>query len=129
MTALNRLPSWGIGLVASALIAGCATQRGPSVDPIFQAVPGGRYACANTPDHRNVAVQGATSTVGQAAIGGAAGGLLGNQFGGGTGRDIATGIGAAAGLAAGAWNAHRMSDNRYRQCLQQNDSNSYQYGN
>lgn len=125
-----RLPAWGVGLVALALSAGCATQRGPSVDPIFQAVPGGRYACSsNAPDQRNVAVKGATSTVGQAAAGGAAGGLLGNQFGRGTGRNIATGVGAAAGVAAGAWNARRMSDNRYQDCLQQQNTNTYQYDN
>lgn len=115
-----------IGLMI-LLLAGCATQRGPQVDPIFNAVPGGRYACSNTTDDRNMVVKGATSTVGQAAVGGAAGGLLGNQFGSGTGQDIATGVGAAAGLAAGAWNAKRMSNNRYQDCVQQN--NAYQYGN
>lgn len=115
------------GLTGLLLLAGCASQRGPQVDPIFNAVPGGRYACANSSDNRNAVVKGATSTAGQAAIGGAAGGLLGNQFGSGTGKDIATGVGAAAGLAAGAWNANRMSNNRYQDCVQQN--NAYQYGN
>lgn len=124
MTFFNRYRGLAVGAIGAAMLVGCATQRGPQVDPIFQSVPGGRYACSNTPDNRNAVVKGATSQVGQAAIGGAAGGLIGNQFGSGTGKDIATGIGAAAGLAAGAWNANRMANNRYQDCVQQN--NAYQ---
>ncbi|MES1929457.1 hypothetical protein SADO_09372 [Salinisphaera dokdonensis CL-ES53] len=106
--------------------AGCASNPKPQVDPIFQAVPGGKYDCYYQTDDRNVAVKGATSTAGQAVIGGAAGGLLGNQFGGGSGRDIATGVGVAAGAAAGAWNAKRMENNRTNDCLQR--QNTYQGG-
>lgn len=105
-------------------MSACAHQSGPQVDPIFNSVPGGRYACAQAPDNRNAFVRGLTSPIGQAAIGGALGGLVGNQFGSHSGQDIATGAGAAAGVAAGAWNANRMADNRYRQC-QQRQSATY----
>lgn len=104
------------------LMAGCASQPKPEVDPLFQVVPGGRYECYYAPDDRNLALKGATSTAGQAVIGGAAGGLLGNRFGSGSGRDIGTGVGVAAGAAAGAWNARRMDNNRVNDCLQ------YRYG-
>lgn len=127
MTFFNHYRSLATGIIGATLLAGCATQRGPQVDPIFQAVPGGRYACSNAGDNRNAVVKGATSQVGQAAIGGAAGGLLGNQFGSGTGRDIATGIGAAAGLAAGVWNANRMANNRHQGCLQRNSTYNNNY--
>lgn len=103
-------------------VSACASHQGPQVDPIFNAVPGGRYACANATDTRNPLVRGLTSPVGQAAVGGTLGGLIGNQFGSHTGQDIATGAGAAAGVAAGAWNANRMADNRYQQCLQSQQS-------
>ena len=107
------------GLAAACLlVAGCASNPRPQVDPIFQAVPGGQYDCYYQNDDRNVAVKGATSTAGQAIIGGAAGGLLGNQVGSGSGRDIATGLGALAGAGAGAWNARRMENNRLNDCLQ-----------
>ena len=36
----------GIMLASSA----CAQRSGPQVDPIFNTVPGGRYACANAAD-------------------------------------------------------------------------------
>ncbi len=108
----------GVALVLSA----CASRPGPQVDPIFNTVPGGRYACANAPDDRNPLVRSLTSPVGQAVVGGALGGLIGNQFGSHTGQDIATGAGAAAGVAAGAWNADRMTENRYQQCLQSQQS-------
>lgn len=114
----------GAILTLSFALSACATQNGPRVDPIFSAVPGGRYACANAPDERNPLVKSLTSSVGEMAIGGALGGLLGNQFGSGTGQNIATGAGAAAGVAAGAWNANRMSRNRYAQC-EQNQQTSY----
>ncbi|MES1923886.1 glycine zipper 2TM domain-containing protein [Salinisphaera sp. T31B1] len=100
------------------IVTGCASNPKPDVDPIFTAVPGGRYDCYTQQDDRNVFAKGATSTAGQAVIGGAAGGLLGNQFGSGTGRDIGTGLGVAAGAAAGAWNARRMQNNRLDHCLQ-----------
>lgn len=106
-------------VAAIVLMAGCASNPKPQVDPIFQAVPGGKYDCYYRPDNRNVAVKGATSTAGQAVLGGAAGGVLGNQFGSGSGRDIATGLGVAAGAATGAWNARRMENNRLNDCLQQ----------
>lgn len=106
-------------IAAVVLAAGCASNPGPQVDAIFQAVPGGKYDCYYQTDERNVAVKGATSTAGQAVIGGAAGGVLGNQFGHGSGRDIATGLGLAAGAATGAWNARRMENNRLNNCLQQ----------
>lgn len=122
MTFYTYTRNLATGIVGALLVVGCATQRGPQVDPIFQAVPGGRYACSNASDNRNAVVKGATSQVGQAAAGGAVGGLLGNQIGSGTGRDIATGVGAAAGLAAGAWNANRMADNRYQDCRRRNQS-------
>lgn len=109
-------------LAGVLLLAGCASNPKPEVDPIFQAVPGGRYDCYYQQDDRNVVTKGATSTAGQAVIGGAAGGLLGNQFGGGSGRDIATGVGVAAGAAAGAWNANRMQDNRLRDCQQRQNA-------
>jgi uncharacterized protein YcfJ len=109
---------------AALLLAGCASNPKPQVDPIFQAVPGGQYDCYYQTDDRNLAVKGATSTAGQAVIGGAAGGLLGNRFGSGSGRDIATGVGVAAGAAAGAWNARRMDNNRVNDCLQR--QNGYQ---
>ena len=103
-------------------VTGCASNPKPQVDPIFQAVPGGQYDCYYQSDDRNVAVKGATSTAGQAVIGGAAGGLLGNQFGSGSGRDIATGVGALAGAGAGAWNARRMENNRLNNCLQRQNT-------
>ena len=113
------------GLVASSIfVAGCASNPRPQVDPIFQAVPGGQYDCYYQSDDRNVAVKGATSTAGQAVLGGAAGGVLGNQFGSGSGRDIATGLGVVAGASAGAWNARRMENNRLNDCLQR--GNGYQ---
>jgi outer membrane lipoprotein SlyB len=113
------------GLAASSIfVAGCASNPQPQVDPIFQAVPGGQYDCYYQSDDRNVAVKGATSTAGQAVLGGAAGGVLGNQFGSGSGRDIATGLGVVAGASAGAWNARRMENNRLNDCLQR--GNGYQ---
>ncbi|MGN8157570.1 glycine zipper 2TM domain-containing protein [Salinisphaera sp. RV14] len=116
-------PILSTALIGAVLaLAACATRNGPQVDPIFNAVPGGRYACANAPDNRNVLVRSLTSPLGQAALGGALGGLVGNQFGSGTGQDIATGAGAAAGVAAGNWNANRMADNRYQQCRQRQQS-------
>ena len=101
---------------AALALSACAQRSAPQVDPIFNAVPGGRYACAG--DQRNPLARSLTNPIGQAALGGALGGLAGNQFGSHTGQDIATGVGAAAGVAAGAWNANRMADNRHRQCLQ-----------
>ena len=109
---------------ASLLVAGCASNPRPQVDPIFQAGPGGQYECYYQNDDRNVAVKGATSKAGQAVLGAAAGGVVGNQFGSGSGRDIATGLGALAGAGAGAWNARRMENNRLNDCLQR--SNGYQ---
>lgn len=116
-------------IVGVALLNGCASTPDHQVDPIFNAVPGGTYACENAGDNRNVVVKGATSTAGQAVVGGAAGGVLGNQFGSGSGRDIATGVGVAAGAAAGAWNANRMANNRLNDCRQQQPGggNPYQY--
>lgn len=115
-------------LAAITMLAGCASNPRPEVDPIFTAVPGGKYDCYYARDDRNVVVKGATSTAGQAVVGGAAGALLGNQFGSGTGRDIATGVGVAAGAAAGAWNANRMQNNRLNDCQQQQQGTSpYQY--
>ena len=105
-------------LSGAGVLTACASNPEPQVDPIFQAVPGGRYDCYYADDERNVAVKGATSQVGQGVIGGIAGGLLGNQFGSGSGRDLATGAGVAAGAAAGAWNAQRMQDNRLQDCMQ-----------
>lgn len=111
------------GVIGSVLaVSACASHSGPKVDPIFNAVPGGRYACANATDNRNPLVRSVTSPVGQAVLGGTLGGLIGNQFGSHTGQDIATGAGAAAGVATGAWNANRMADNRYQQCLQNRQS-------
>ncbi|HET7313340.1 hypothetical protein [Salinisphaera sp.] len=107
---------------ATLAVSGCASRPDPQLDPIFNAVPGGRYACANAGDDRNPLARGLTSPIGQAVVGGALGGLIGNQFGSHAGRDVATGAGAAAGVAAGAWNARRMADNRYRQCLQHESS-------
>lgn len=109
-------------VAAAFILSACAQRTGAQIDPIFNAVPGGRYACANATDGRNPLVRSLTSPVGQAALGGALGGLIGNQFGSHTGRDIATGTGAAAGVAAGAWNAGRMADNRHQQCLQRQRS-------
>jgi|GEM_PF-1980882 len=107
-------------LLCSVLaLSGCANNPKPEVDPIFTAVPGGKYDCYYAQDNRNVVVKGATSTAGQAVLGGVAGGLVGNQFGSGRGQDIGTGLGAAAGAAAGAWNAKRMDSNRLNDCLQQ----------
>jgi len=125
----------GLLMAVAVGMIGCASSPKPDVDPIFTAVPGGKYDCYYAADDRNVVVKGATSTVGQAAVAGAAGGLLGNQIGSGRGRDIATGVGAAAGLAAGAWNARRMQDNRVDDCLQRQsptgsqslDGYNYQY--
>ncbi|MES1938783.1 17 kDa surface antigen [Salinisphaera sp. T5B8] len=117
ITPLRTLVVAGLA-AACLLVAGCASNPKPQVDPIFQAVPGGQYDCYYQNDDRNVAVKGATSTAGQAIIGGAAGGLLGNQIGSGSGRDIATGLGALAGAGAGAWNARRMENNRLNDCLQ-----------
>jgi len=114
----------GLLIVMTVALVGCAGSPKPEVDPIFTAVPGGKYDCYYQTDNRNTVVKGATSTVGQAAVGGAAGGLLGNQIGSGSGRDIATGVGAAAGLAAGAWNARRMQNNRVNDCLQQSPAGS-----
>jgi len=113
-------------LLGAGFLAGCASNPQPDVDPVFQAVPGGQYECYYQEDNRNVAVKGATSTAGQAVIGGAAGGLLGNQIGDGSGRDIATGVGAVAGAAAGAWNSQRMKNNRLRECQQRR--NQYRGG-
>ena len=109
-----------VAAAAVAVLGACASQPPQAnEDAIFKAVPGGRNECYYAQDNRNKVVRGATSTVGQAAVGGAAGGLIGNQFGGkGAGQNIATGVGAAAGLAAGAWNAQRMKNNRIRQCQQ-----------
>ncbi|GAB3671899.1 hypothetical protein [Salinisphaera aquimarina] len=118
-TWMAALASFGM---AAATLSGCASNPKPDVDPIFTAVPGGRYDCYYQQDDRNVVVKGATGTAGQAVIGGAAGGLLGNQFGSGSGRDIATGVGVAAGVAAGAWNANRMKTNRINDCQQQQQS-------
>lgn len=117
-----RLLAFSGAIAAVLAVSACASRNGPQVDPIFNAVPGGRYACANAPDERNPLVRSLTSPIGQAAIGGALGGLIGNQFGSHTGKDIATGAGAAAGVAAGAWNANRMSENRYQHCLQSQQS-------
>ncbi|MES1950815.1 17 kDa surface antigen [Salinisphaera sp. S4-8] len=117
ITPLRTLVVAGLA-AACLLVAGCASNPKPQVDPIFQAVPGGQYDCYYQNDDRNVAVKGATSTAGQAIIGGTAGGLLGNQIGSGSGRDIATGLGALAGAGAGAWNARRMENNRLNDCLQ-----------
>lgn len=114
-----------VTLAAGLLLGGCASDPKPQVDPIFQAVPGGRYDCYYQDDNRNPAVKGATSTAGQALIGAAAGGLLGNQIGSGSGRDIATGAGALGGAAAGAWNAQRMQNNRLRECQQRQNGYSY----
>lgn len=113
-------PGCALAIMMVALLAtGCASNPEPRIDPIFQAVPGGKYDCYYRTDNRNVAVRGATSSAGQAVVGGAAGGLLGNQFGSGSGRDIATGLGVVAGAATGAWNARRMQNNRVDDCLQQ----------
>ncbi len=106
-----------VAAVITLVATGCATNRA-AVDPIFSAVPGQRVNCANPPDDRNVIVRGATSTAGQAVIGGLAGGVVGNQFGSGSGRDLATGAGVAAGAAAGAYNANRMQDQRIIGCRQ-----------
>lgn len=116
-------------LAALLLASGCASNPTPQVDPIFQAVPGGQYDCYYQADDRNMAVKGATSTAGQAVVGGAAGGLLGNQFGSGSGRDIATGLGVVAGAATGAWNARRMDNNRVNNCLQRQNQYPTQYNN
>lgn len=113
-----RFTALATATAAALALSACAQRSAPQVDPIFNAVPGGRYACANAGNERNPLVRSLTSPIGQAALGGALGGLAGNQFGSHSGQDIATGVGAAAGVAAGAWNANRMADNRYRQCLQ-----------
>lgn len=122
-SSIRLLPA---ALFGALLLIGCASSPQPEVDSVFQAVPGGKYECYYQQDNRNVAVKGATSTAGQAVMGGAAGGLLGNQIGSGSGRDIATGVGIAAGAAAGAWNADRMKNNRLRNCQQRR--NAYQNG-
>lgn len=121
-----------IGLLAVALIAGllagCASQRQADVDPIFKATPSSKFNCAYAGDNRNSAVKALESTPGQATIGGILGGIIGNQFGAGSGRDIATGVGAAAGAAAGAYNAQRMNNNRYQNCVRQKQQrNRYNY--
>lgn len=116
--------------LAAVLMAGCASQRQANVDPIFKAVPGGRYSCADAGANRNTVVKAATSAPGQAVVGGILGGLIGNQFGSGSGQTIATGVGAAAGAAAGVWNANRMAQNRRQDCLRrQQMSQRRTYGN
>lgn len=109
-------------IAAAFILSACAQRSGPQVDPIFNSVPGGRYACANASEDRNPLVRSLTSPTGQIVLGGALGGLVGNQFGSHAGRDIATGAGAGAGVAAGAWNANRMADKRYQQCRQHQPS-------
>jgi uncharacterized protein YcfJ len=98
-----------IVLLSAVLMAGCANNPKPVVDPIFKTVSDSRYQCHDQPDNRNPVAKGATSGAGQVAIGGALGDLIGNPFGAGTGNDI----------AAGTWNARHRQNNRLQQCLRQ----------
>lgn len=108
------------------------------LDPIFRVTPIQGTPAQSCFEDRggNIFVEGATSVIGQSIIGGLLGALIGDQFGSGSGNDLATGIGAVAGVAAGAWNAQRMEEERIRQCQQRQsyavgDQGAYQgnYGN
>lgn len=115
--------------IASASVIGsgpavsvCPSPAGPKVDPIFNAAPGGRYACAKATDSRNPLVRNVTGPADHAVPGGTLGGLIGNQFSNHTGQGIAIGAYAAAGVTAGAWKTNRMADKRYPQRLQNRQS-------
>jgi outer membrane lipoprotein SlyB len=112
MTRSIRLPAVVTGLVAAAMMAGCATtQPYASTYPTNYPAnyPASSYPVAGMEYGRivNIEYLPAGSTAPQnnsilgAVVGGVAGALLGSTIGGGTGRTAATVLGGVAGATVG----------------------------
>ncbi|HEY8357930.1 MAG TPA: glycine zipper 2TM domain-containing protein [Ramlibacter sp.] len=105
-----RVPALATGLIAAAMMAGCATSQYPmsssyptstypaSSTPVagmeYGRITNIEYLPAGTAPNSNRGVLGAV-------VGGVAGAILGNQVGGGSGRTAATVVGGVAGAAVG----------------------------
>jgi outer membrane lipoprotein SlyB len=106
-----RVPALVTGIVAAAMMAGCATSQYPmsSSYPSSPTYPSTSYPVAGSEYGRILNIEylpaGTTapnnSGILGAVVGGVAGALLGSQVGGGTGRTAATVVGGVAGAAVG----------------------------
>ncbi len=111
MTRSIRLPAAVTGLIAAAMLAGCATTQPYATNtyPATGSYPVNSYPVAGMEYGRIVNIEylpaGSTAPRGNnilgAVVGGLAGAALGSQIGGGGGRTAATVLGGVAGAMVG----------------------------
>jgi outer membrane lipoprotein SlyB len=104
-----RMPALVTGLVAAAMMAGCATSTPYGTTAYPSTYPTTSYPVAGMEYGRilNIEYMPAGTTAPSsnnilgAVVGGVAGAVLGSQIGGGSGRTAATVLGGVAGAAVG----------------------------
>lgn len=104
-----RVPAAVTGLVAAAMLAGCATPQYPATSsyptstyPATSQMAGMEYGRIVNIEYLPVGTAAPQSNgILGAVVGGVAGALLGSTIGGGSGRTAATVLGGVAGAAVG----------------------------